>query len=386
MFLNFDKIIPRTKSEIKQQQKLERIRHCENLRKERFFNAKNRLMGSDKEGLLKQIDEKKERKKLEDEQEEVYFKKIVADVDLGNALQHRNENLKKELAREVDVYRLTQQQKHKSREFDLNDPKRITNQLPMRFEGIIDPREMTMGSFLKFSSEDYDGEKAKTLKKHLWQCLAKQISENLISKNNHKITHLQTGQEVMKEDGLVNKAMKYEEAMRLEAAKSNMEYNLRKADYEREKRRLEKQQGAEDELAHINTVINSDIFTENPEASKSSLGKSRMISYNFRGLTEEEKLEIREIQKKQIEEMEMRKNVDRATEKYWKEVIELQTNVKTAAELLDTQKKKELNRKVLEENMKLAAEQAIQKECMKKVATDNFPTNEYFDCFNTTAR
>uniref|UniRef100_A0A170YPS4 Rib43a-like protein with coiled-coils protein 2 n=1 Tax=Triatoma infestans TaxID=30076 RepID=A0A170YPS4_TRIIF len=286
------------------------------------------------------------------------------------------------MAREVDVYRLTEQQKYKSREFDLNDPKRIVNQLPMRFEDIIDPRELTMGSFLKFPSEDYDGEKAKLLKKHLWQCLAKQMTENLINKKNYKISQLQSGKDVMREDALVNKAMEREEMMRMQAAKSTMEYNLRKADFETQKKRLEKQQATKDEQTHIDTCINSDMFTKNSGSIKSSLG---YIANNFGDLKRKENLEIQETQKNQIKETELRKNIDKATDKYWKEVIDHQTSVNTAAELLDTQRKKEINREVFEENKKLAAVQAIQRESSRKMAKDNFPTDEFFDYFNTTS-
>ncbi|XP_073985396.1 RIB43A-like with coiled-coils protein 2 [Rhodnius prolixus] len=339
---------------------------------ERFFNAKNQIMEEYKEALLKQIQEKKERKKLEEEKEEAEYKKILAEQDRTNALQAQKDNKKRELAREIDVYRLTEQQKHKSREFDLNDPKK-------RFEEIHSPSESTDGSFLKFPSEDCDGEKVKAFSKQIGQFQAKEENENITNKN---ITHLDSDKDFMKEEKIDIEALGHDKFKRTQTAKSIMEYNLNKADCEREKRRLQKQQDIENEQARFKTC---GMFAENPE-STSCIGHNIQKTYNFRGLSEEEKLKIRAIQKKQIEELEVRKNAEKASEEHWNKLAELQNNEKTAAELQASQQKKDINRKIFEENLKLAAEQAMQRKSMKKMDTDNFPNNDYFNRFNTTTR
>uniref|UniRef100_T1HJW5 EGF-like domain-containing protein n=1 Tax=Rhodnius prolixus TaxID=13249 RepID=T1HJW5_RHOPR len=182
--------------------------------------------------------------------------------DCTNALQAQKVNKKRELAKEIDVYRLTEQQKHKSREFDLNDPKK-------RFEEIHSPIESTNGSFLKFPSEDCDGEKAKAFNKQLGQFHAKEENENIINKN---ITHLDSDKDFMKEEKIEIEALGHDRFKRSQTAKSIMEYNLNKADCEREKRRLQKQQDIENEQARFKkfgifgsffeTIINSNVFAK----------------------------------------------------------------------------------------------------------------------------
>lgn len=55
-------------------------------------------------------------------------------------------------------------------------------------------------------------------------------------------------------------------------------------------------------MAEIYNTMTSDMMTENPEVSKSSLGSSRQIGYLYKGMTPEEKEIFRAAQLAQIEE------------------------------------------------------------------------------------
>ncbi|KAK9503457.1 hypothetical protein O3M35_010007 [Rhynocoris fuscipes] len=388
MMLNWDRIIPRTDKEIREQLKYERIRHCENLRKIRFFNAKNRLIGQDKEALDKQIEEKKMLKELEQEKEKSFLLKKAAELQIENSLQERVDKQRKAMAREVDIYRLTEQKKENRREFDLNDPKEITNQMPMRLPdpNALDPREETMGSFLKFSSEDYTGEQTKALKKHLWLSLAKQISENCIKKRTADMDHLRDGQDAMRLDALMNKLMAAEEQRKLDEIKATMAYNQRKAEFDRERREYEKRKDHEDILAHLDTINQSEFYSEGTSEQKSWIGLNQIRPKNYRGMTDEEIKDIKQYQLKQIEEMKERKLAEKKLENFWAFDEDMMTRTLHIRDGIEEATRKQISQQILQENIKLAALQQIQRDEATRIATDNFPTEEYFDCWNSGTR
>lgn len=63
-----------------------------------------------------------------------------------------------------------------------------------------------------------------------------------------------------------------------------------------------KNQSIDDNWAEIYNTITSDMLTENPDAAQSNLGPGRKIAYQSKGMTDEQKKEIKKIQLAQIEE------------------------------------------------------------------------------------
>lgn len=49
-------------------------------------------------------------------------------------------------------------------------------------------------------------------------------------------------------------------------------------------------------------ILTSDMMTENPDVAQSNLGNNRKIGYLYKGMTPEQKTEIRKMQLAQIEE------------------------------------------------------------------------------------
>lgn len=67
-----------------------------------------------------------------------------------------------------------------------------------------------------------------------------------------------------------------------------------------------KQQTEQDNTAEIYNTLTSDMLTENPDVSQSNMGPGKKIAYLYKGMTEEEKLQIRKEQMLQIEEARVR--------------------------------------------------------------------------------
>lgn len=58
----------------------------------------------------------------------------------------------------------------------------------------------------------------------------------------------------------------------------------------------------DDCLAEMYNFMTSDLLTENPDVAQSNLGPNRKIGYMYKGMTEEEKQNVRDVQLTQIEE------------------------------------------------------------------------------------
>lgn len=58
----------------------------------------------------------------------------------------------------------------------------------------------------------------------------------------------------------------------------------------------------DDCLAEMYNFMTSDLLTENPDVAQSNLGPNRKIGYMYKGMTDEEKQIVREMQLAQIDE------------------------------------------------------------------------------------
>lgn len=62
------------------------------------------------------------------------------------------------------------------------------------------------------------------------------------------------------------------------------------------------QRTTEDNTAEIYNTLTSDMLTENPDVSQSNMGPGKKIAYLYKGMTEEERNQIRKDQMSQAVE------------------------------------------------------------------------------------
>jgi hypothetical protein len=82
---------------------------------------------------------------------------------------------------------------------------------------------------------------------------------------------------------------------------------LLQADEKALQRRLDEAKELEDKQAEIYNHVTGDMLTENPEIANSSLGPGRKIQYLYKGMSPEERENVRKEQLRQIVENEVRK-------------------------------------------------------------------------------
>lgn len=69
-----------------------------------------------------------------------------------------------------------------------------------------------------------------------------------------------------------------------------------------ERKRQEKQQEQEDNLAEITNLLHGDLLSENPQQAASSFGPHRVVPDRWKGMSREQLEEIHYVQKQQIQE------------------------------------------------------------------------------------
>jgi hypothetical protein len=163
------------------------------------------------------------------------------------------------------------------------------------------------------------------------------------------------------------------------------EYNeslaLQKRDNDKKRRDMEQQ----DNLAEIYNFLSSDLLKET-QPNGSNLGPNRCIPYMRKSSTAEEmqkfeqekELQLIEIQRKRIEQEQLKLEWDELSDKMHREM--------TLKERALSRSIRNMNHEVRKVNEELAKEQAVKIKNFEKVVNTNCPTDEYFQQFNTTSR
>ena len=118
---------------------IDKRRRLDEERAHRIFDPKIRLIGVDKDALDAQIDEKNRLKQLETDRDEFFATQAVAMDKHALFLAAQGELEQRMVAQDIEGYRQRFQKKAAAREWDLNDPNGVINDIPARI-GDSDPR------------------------------------------------------------------------------------------------------------------------------------------------------------------------------------------------------------------------------------------------------
>ena len=163
------------------------------------------------------------------------------------------------------------------------------------------------------------------------------------------------------------------------------EFNQREA----EQKKLEKEAMKNQELANnvqeIRNQILGDTLTENPDVARSAFGPHRVIPDRWKGMSDAELADIRQVQEAQRRENVAKAEASAEREKEWSLH---QTSTAKAGILMERAQFRQSaeERKQLDlENAELARQQQAKKKYLDQVYT-NVPTDGYYAQFNTTTR
>ncbi|ERL95625.1 RIB43A-like with coiled-coils protein 2 [Dendroctonus ponderosae] len=364
---------------------IERRRIQEEERKKRLFNPRQRLIGIDTQALQAQIEEKK-KKELEVKRNDSIFENELKKADqIAITLEQKQREEQKKLQKEIETFRKNFQKPEDRREFDLNDPNGIKKQLPCRLHD-DDPR-LGPSSAQKFEGEDLSNEeRLKLQKEQIKAWLGQQLIEREQAEKERKMAEDAYKAAVIARDQRAIELDKIEKECRKKLEVATTRYNLALAEQKCNTTMTKKQQTEEDNTAEIYNTLTSDLLTENPDVSQSNMGPGKKIAYLYKGMSEEEKLQIRREQISQIEEARKKKEMEARMQREFEAYI---NGTQQTIHLMDLElkrKHREELKKIADENLRLAEEQKSRKKFLNTIVYVNRATEDYFDQFNKSSR
>jgi len=365
--------------------KRERAKQWEEERRPRIFNARQRLLGVDLEALNRQVEEKKALKQQERDQENAFVKKIISDNNIADQFKRIVSENKRKTMQDVIKFREVFQKKEDSREFDLNDPNALRNSLPCRL--LDDDPRISISSVQRFEGEDGVAKARKKVQMEQQQSwLMQQMAERRRQEKDKEAgDRLYFDSLKAQEDRAIHMENQYAK-LRREMDVATFQFNQSLAIEKAANDRMERLRLFEDNKQEVYNSVNSDFLTENPDVAQSSLGINKMIGSCYKGMTKEQKEEIKKVQMKQIEEIKNKRKEEADNVKYWEDMSNTIARKKYVEEMKMEAERKERLKKMLDENKRLMEEQRAHKEYLNKVVYTNIPTAAYYDQFNKSTR
>ncbi|XP_058451604.1 RIB43A-like with coiled-coils protein 2 [Malaya genurostris] len=359
---------------------VERRRQFEQERRQRIFNARQRVIGIDTIALENQLQEKH---RLEQETFE-RTRKFEQEQQRQNQvllLKHREQKLlRHQLENEINSFRVLCQRPEQSRDFDLFDPNGLKKSLPARI-GDDDPR-LTVSGAQKFEGEDLSEKQRKRLQmqqQRSW--LEQQIREKRQAQMDRKASEKFLEESMEAREQRLNQLTAENRNSQHKILGAISQFNRQLKDQQEYQRIQQKREDEQDNMAEIHNHLTSDILTENPDVARSSLGPNRIVPYAYKGMSVEEMQQFRDGQEQQRQEMRRRRQEQNDNKALWDKLANQFDRMVVQKDLEVNRRRRELADSIRHENLQLSDEHQ-----RMQIVYQNQPTMEYFDKFNTTTR
>lgn len=361
-----------------EQDSINRRRQLDHERKERIFNPKLRVMGIDTEALHNQIILKKQLSDRDREREENFIKQTKLNSMILSAVDEKVKQNKRLELEKLNLYRKEHQCAKNGKDYDLQDPNYLKNQLPSDSIGV--------SSLQKFDGEDLEySARQKLQKEEVKSWTEKSLNEKEIERQKQANEQEKYYNYQVAIDRKRNALQNAVDQNRKNQARKDAEFNMALHKEKLERQRLEKERDMELSIKEINSQVNGVFLTESPDVFNIRHGHSVRVDV-FKGFNESQREEIKSIQKLQIEEQQRLEQERRREEKMW----DMQAKANSRAmELLEREKGRKLKQNLIDlkrENQIKAVYDVERNVKLNQRLKDNFPRQEFFNQFNTTSR
>ncbi|CAH1104551.1 unnamed protein product [Psylliodes chrysocephalus] len=374
-----------TEKDRKEAAALEARRRRDEERKQRIFNPRVRLMGLDIDGLDRQVEERRQKEKDDKEVTQIFHNQIKKADELALFMENKEKEERFKLNRRINEYRRNYQRPEDRREFDLNNPGYVLNQVPCR--GVVDDPKLGISAAQKFEGEDLAADARRKIQhEEIKSWLGQQMREKELAEKDQKMAEEAYKAAMLARDHRALELEEMEKECRRKLQKACIKYNealMKEKAFEREQRERE---DTEDKMADICNFLNSDLMTENPNVAQSNLGPNRRICAYYKGMSLAEQKAITVELQTQIEEKRIRKEQERRREM---EMDSYVNGINREIYLMDQDtmaKQKQRYKELNEENRRLAEEQNNRKKFLNKVVYTGMPSDEFYDQFNRGSR
>ncbi|ORX80620.1 RIB43A-domain-containing protein [Anaeromyces robustus] len=367
-----------------QEQAISRRRKMEEERKKRFFNSKVRTMGIDIEKIEEQIKKKHEMREIEILRDKAFDDSLIQMGQVREMMEQKRKQIHKMQCQDLDDYRKNQQKFEFRREFDLNDPKRLFKDKPARI-GDDDPRKSVSGCQF-FGGEDLtEKDRIKRQKEQMRVWAIEQMAEKA-ERRRKEIEEDKNFEDFrLRCSAECRKLQEEEKRIRDLQTAETVEYNKRLAELKRFKDYNYKIEDEKQNMRQIDYQLNSSKYILKEE-NKINPYTNRLRMDSYKGMTPKEIQDILDYQERQRQENHRKREIELENESKW----DLRRTVNDlACKLLSQEQerqRREINKKINEENQKQAIADKERKEFYDKVLYTNQPTDAFYDQFNTTSR
>ncbi|XP_006980338.1 RIB43A-like with coiled-coils protein 2 [Peromyscus maniculatus bairdii] len=370
--------------DLRQDANLAKRRYMELCRQGRVFDARNRIIGGDTQAWDVQVRDQKIKEATEKARDETFAAEMRHNDKVMCILHDRERRDRKQLCCAINDFQQSFQKPETRREFDLSDPLALKKDLPARVSD-CDMRN-TISGMQKFMGEDLNFlERKRFQEEQNREWSLQQHREWERARADHKLAEDHYLQTRLKFDETARDLQKLEGLTRKEVCAATKEFNKNQIVELAERKRQEKQQEQEDNLAEITNLLHGDLLSENPQQAASSFGPHRVVPDRWKGMSREQLEEIHYVQKQQIQEKLRLQEEERQRIMDW----DRRRIQKARASLLHERQQQRLQRELRRaldcSNLSLARDQYLQKKRMDE-ASSSQPTEDYFSQFNTRSR
>ncbi|XP_040847494.1 RIB43A-like with coiled-coils protein 2 [Ochotona curzoniae] len=376
-----DVVLP---EDLAQEARLAQRRQAELCRQRRIFNARNRLIGGDPEAWDIQVHDQKVREATEKARHEMLAAEMKQNDKTLCMLENRERRDRKTLCRAISDFQQSCQRPETRREFDLSDPLALQKALPARVSD-SDLRN-TISGMQKFLGEDLNFPVRKKFQEEQnreWSLQQQREWEDV--RADQKAAEDLYTQTRLQFDETAKHLQELQRTTDRAVCTAVEEFNRNQALESAERKRQEKQQEQEANLAEIAHLLRGDLLSENPQQAASSFGPHRVVPDRWKGMSREQLEEIRLTQQQQVQEKLRLREEERQRDLDWDRRRVQGARATLLSERQQQRQQRHLRRALDSSNRSLAQEQHSQRKQMNEVYT-NQPTEDYFTQFNTRSR
>lgn len=314
---------------------VEKKRRLAQERADRLKDPKQRALGIDCAALDAQVREKAERDRQEKERNEFYDRQALLMDKHACVLQKEANEIRTRREKDVVDFRTTFQKKQAARDYDLEDPKRVTTDIPGRVHD-DDPRNGPSG-LQKFSGEDLDASNRRRVQQQQIKDWSQQQIDEKLAKKWMEAEGNRTFEDRVEETNFRTYQVEQNiAAQRRQRDVSQAEFNKALAEQKRREALRDKNIRTKQNVEEIYNMLDSDFLNEQ-EGTVTSLGEL-IKSERFRGFTDDKRKKILEEQERQREELRQRKLQDAEDERQFAQQEQMQLRMANA---LDRQRNRE---------------------------------------------
>ncbi|KAH0792989.1 RIB43A-like with coiled-coils protein [Histomonas meleagridis] len=354
-----------------ERRKIEQLRQIHRDRLARINNKKQYDAGLDYDYLKKQIEEKKARDAAEAEEEAEYQRRFLEEQRLLKHIDEEEKRIRQQIIKEDNEFRATMQGRARSREYDISHP-----------EAFPDDPSITG---LKWEGEDPNHDErvrrqnAQLQRWHKQQMMEKENRDYLQRKEDQEWERrYDENERILNEIQAQEAQTRYEIQNEINDENNRMAIEKRRHEAEEQKRELEEN---ERERQYTN---NSPFMTESRNQARGVNG--RLVTQDWKGMSDEEKLQIIEERRSQMLEAQRRKQEEALRERQ-----EEAQRIKMSREALrreraEQRERKQREKELAEQYMKEAEEHKAMRKKQDEEYNSNVPTDDFWKFFGTSHR